>query len=266
MVKESPGLMPTLLKHPSIDEVILLHTNPKTAFKYVHPKVVNIDATKENSKLGQSVRFYFCQFAKNDWVVHLDDDMEFTEKTLNKMMAEFSKDTHRIVGKFGKNFKENSFFNGYSSKNTRKESDIILSKFMVLERNICSAFFNYSHLIWEDIVLNDGDGPLWNGADIFMSLVANRVYGQEKNNYAMDWLDVHNAPNAPNDFKSGVLRISESFKGYRIWDYYWWLGLFARNRYYNYKGTLWRIAKERLAVAADYQLPSSITNPIVSSY
>jgi hypothetical protein len=266
MIKESPGLMPTLLKHPSIDEVILLHTNSKTAFKYIHPKVVNIDATKENSKFGLSVRFYFCQFAKNDWVIHVDDDMEFTEKTLNEMLTEFGKNTHRIVGKFGKNRKERSFFNGYSSMSSRKESDIVLTKFMVMERDICSAFFNYSHLIWEDIVLNNGDGPLWNGADIFMSLVANRVYGREKNNYAMDWLDVRNAPDTLKDFKNSVLDISDGIKGYRIWDYYWWLSLFARNRHYYYKGTLWRIAKERLAVAADYQMPSSTTKPTTSTF
>jgi hypothetical protein len=264
MIKESPGLMPTLLKHPSIDEVILLHANPKTAFKYIHPKVVNVDATKENSKLGLSVRFYFCQLAKNDWVIHVDDDMEFTDKTLNEMLTEFGKNTHRIVGKFGKNRKENSFFNGYSSMSTRKESDIILTKFMVMERDICSAFFNYSHLIWEDVVLNNGDGPLWNGADIFMSLVANRVYGREKNNYAMDWLDVRNAPDTLTDYKTGSLGISGGFKGLRIWDYYWWLSLFARNRHYSYKGSLWRIAKERLAVAADYPIPSSISKSIIS--
>ena len=105
MIKEST-LVPTLLQHPSVEEVVLLHTNPKTAFKFVHPKVVNVDATKENDQMGLSVRFYFCQLVKSDWVLHVDDDMEFTEKTLNEMLSEFSKNTHRIVGRFGRNRKE----------------------------------------------------------------------------------------------------------------------------------------------------------------
>lgn len=251
MIKESPGLMPTLLKHPSIDEILLLHANPNTAFKYVHSKVINIDATKENTRMGLSMRFYFCQLAKNDWVIHLDDDMEFTEQTLNEMLTEFAKNPHRIVGKYGRDQKDNSFFNGYSSKSTSRETDVVLTKFMVMERDICGAFFHYSHLIWEDVVLNNGDGPLWNGEDIFMSLVANHVYRREKNNYAMDWLDVRDAPNYLKDHKSGVVEMTEDFKGVRLFDYYWWLGLFSRNRHFAYRGSLWGIAKERLSAVRD---------------
>lgn len=247
MIKESAGLMPTLLKHPSVDEIILLHSNPKTAFKYIHPKVVNIDASKENNRMGLSIRFHFCQLAKNDWVIHVDDDMEFTEQTLNELLTEFSKNTHRIVGKFGRDRKENSFFNGYTSKSTSKETEVVLTKLMVMEREICSAFFQYSNLIWEDVVLNSSDGPLWNGEDIFMSLVANHVYGREKNNYAMDWLDVRDAPNHLKDYKNGILDISGGFQGFRPFDYYWWLSLLARNRHYAYRGSMWGVAKERLS-------------------
>ncbi len=108
MIKEST-LVPTLLHHPSVRELVILHSNPKTAFKFVHPKVVNIDATKENDQMGLSIRFYFCQLVKSDWVLHVDDDMEFTEKTLNEMLSEFSKNTKRIVGRFGRNRKENRY-------------------------------------------------------------------------------------------------------------------------------------------------------------
>ena len=104
---QNSRLVPTLLHHPSVEEVVMLHTNPKTAFKLVHPKVVNIDATQENDQMGLSLRFYFCQLVKNDWVLHLDDDMEFTEKSLNEMLSEFAKNTKRIVGRFGRNRKEN---------------------------------------------------------------------------------------------------------------------------------------------------------------
>lgn len=251
---QNSRLVPTLLHHPSVEEVVMLHTNPKTAFKLVHPKVVNIDATQENDQMGLSLRFYFCQLVKNDWVLHLDDDMEFTEKSLNEMLSEFAKNTKRIVGRFGRNRKENSYFNGYSSTDTSKESEVILTKFMVMERETCSAFFKYSHLIWEDIILNNGEGPLWNGEDVFMSLVSNHVYGALSNkiNYAMDWLDVTSAPEELKDYSNGKFDISGGFSGLRFWDFEWWRSLLNRNRHYSYRGTLWKEARERLATSGPY--------------
>jgi hypothetical protein len=247
MIKES-ALVPTLLGHPSVEEVVILHSNPKTQFNFVHPKVINIDATKENDQMGLSIRFYFCQMAKSDWILHVDDDMEFTAKTLNEMLYEFSKNTKRIVGRFGRDRNENNYFNGYSSKDTSRETEVILTKFMVMEREICSAFFEYSHLIWEDVVLNNGEGPLWNGEDIFMSLVSNHVYGRygEKVNYAMDWLDVWSAPEDLKDYSDGKLDISGGFNGYRFWNFSWWRSLLNRNRHYSYRGKLWKEAKDRL--------------------
>ncbi len=252
MIQESK-LLPTVLSHPSIDEVILLHANPKTAFKFIHPKVINIDASRENDRMGLSLRFYFCQLAKNDWVLHVDDDMEFTEKTLNEMLVEFAKNTQRIVGRFGRDRLQKTSFNGYSSKDTSKETEVILTKFMVMERDTCSAFFEYSHLIWEDIVLNNGEGPLWNGEDIFMSLVANHVYGVgHQNNYAMNWLDVRAAPEELKDYSNGSQDISGGFSGYRFWDFNWYRSILNRNRHYSYRGMLWGKARDRLATSGHY--------------
>ena len=258
MIKEST-LVPTLLQHPSVEEVVILHTNPKTQFNFVHPKVINIDATKENDQMGLSVRFYFCQLVKSDWVLHVDDDMEFTEKTLNEMLSEFAKDTKRIVGRYGRDRKEGYHFNGYYSKDSTRETEVILTKFMVMERDTCSAFFQYSHLIWEDIILNNGEGPLWNGEDIFMSLVSNHVYGYVggSNNYAMDWLDVWSAPEELKDYSNGKYDISGGYSGIRFWDFNWWRSLLNRNRHYSYRGKLWKEARDRLESSGPHVSRSS---------
>jgi hypothetical protein len=257
MIKEST-LVPTLLQHPSVEEVVILHTNPKTQFNFVHPKVINIDATKENDQMGLSVRFYFCQLVKSDWVLHVDDDMEFTEKTMNEMLSEFAKNTKRIVGRYGRDRKEGYHFNGYYSKDSKRETEVILTKFMVMERDTCSAFFQYSHLIWEDIILNNGEGPLWNGEDIFMSLVSNHVYGYDGgfNNYAMDWLDVWSAPEELKDYSNGKYDISGGYSGIRFWDFNWWRNLLNRNRHYSYRGKLWKEARDRLESSGPHVLSS----------
>lgn len=247
VLKESE-LLPMLLHHSSVEEVVILHFHPKSKYKYLHPKVVNIDATKEKDKMGLSVRFYFCQMAKNDWVLHVDDDLVFSENTVNEMLLEFSKNTKRIVGRYGRDRQENNRFHGYSSRDTSKETEVVLSKFMVMERDTCSDFFQYSHLIWEDIVLNHGEGPLWNGEDIFMSLVSNHVHGHdgEKNNYAMDWLEVTNYPNKVKKYASMEFDMNGGFLGIDFLDFNWWMGLLNKNRHYSYRGKLWKEAKERL--------------------
>lgn len=257
MIRDST-LMRTLLAHPNIDEVILLHSNPKTAFEFVHPKVVNIDATRQNDEIGLSLRFYFCQVATNDWVIHVDDDMEFTSSTLSELLIEFGKNSKRIVGRFGRNLKPGNSFNGYSSADAHKGAEVILTKFMIMERRMCSSFFEHAHLIWDDVVLNNGEGPMWNGEDIFMSLVANHEYGlgtktrsatadgRKYNNYAMDWLDVWSAPDYLKDYDNGKLDISGGMSGLRFWDWHWWQSVLRRNRHYSYRGLLWNTAKQRL--------------------
>ena len=128
-----------------------MHINPKAQFNFVHPVVINIDATKENDQMGLSVQFYFCQLVKSDWVLHVDDD---TGKTLNETLPEFAKNAKKIVVRYGRNRKEGYHFNGYYFKDCTKETEVILPKFMVVERDTCSAFF-------QDIILNNGEvGPL----------------------------------------------------------------------------------------------------------
>ena len=253
MIQDS-SLMRTLLAHPNVDEVLLLHANPKTAFEFVHPKVVNIDATQHNDEMGLSLRFYFCQLAKNEWVLHVDDDMEFPTLALNELLIEYSRNPRRIVGRFGRDLQLGNSFHGYSSASSHKETEVILTKLMAMERDTCSAFFEYAHLVWDDVVLYSGEGPLWNGEDIFMSLVANHVYGTPVdglNNYAMDWLDVWQASDSLKDYDNGKLDISGGMKGLRLWDWQWWQSVLRRNRHYSFRGQLWQTAKQRLAELGD---------------
>jgi hypothetical protein len=244
-------MMRTLLSHPNVDEVLLLHANPKTAFEFVHPKVTNIDAIQHNNEMGLSLRFYFCQIAKNEWVLHLDDDMEFTTEALNELIIEYERNPKRIVGRFGRDTTPGNSFNGYNSKDRHKSTEVVLTKLMLMERNICSAFFEYAHLVWNDVILHNGEGPLWNGEDIFMSLVANHEYGKPKdgsvhNNYAMDWLNVWQADDSLKDYDNGKYDISGGMTGIQFWNWRWWQTLLKRNRHYSYRGRLWRVARDRL--------------------
>lgn len=290
MIRES-SMMRTLLSHPNVDEVLLLHSNPATAFEFVHPKVQNIDAIQHNNEMGLSLRFYFCQMASHPWVLHLDDDMEFTTEALNELLIEYGRNSKRIVGKFGRNLTPGNSFQGYNSKSTHKATEVVLTKLMLMERDLCSAFFEYAHLVWSDVILHNGEGPLWNGEDIFMSLVANHVYGKERtkdeamgaagtsastasaagpsggssslssgefNNYAMDWLDVWQADDSLKDYDNGKYDISGGMSGIRIWNWRWWQTLLRRNRHYSYRGQLWQLARARLQELTNRVSPSIV--------
>jgi hypothetical protein len=289
MIQES-SLLRTLVSHTQIDEIILLHANPLTSFQFLHPKVINIDATNEHEDMGLGIRFYYCQLSQHPWVMHLDDSIEVSEEAITALLEEFGKDSQRIVGRYGWNrlgggggggdAHSNSWWNrirsriGWSSKSAHKESDVISTKFMVMERDVCTSFFEYAHLIWEDIVLDMGIGPLWNGEDIFMSLVANHVYTSTKQNpsdpsvssqqqqrthYAMDWLDVRNASSDLKDYSSNFsnsgnarLDLSGALEGVRPFNYKWWLSLMQRNQHDFYRDMLWKATQERLSSLGPY--------------
>jgi hypothetical protein len=109
---------------------VILHINPKTQFNFVHTKVMNMDATKESDQMVLSIRLYFSQLVKSDWVLHVDDDMEFTEKILNETLSEFAKNTKRIVGSSGRDRKEGHHLNGYHHKDSTREREVVLTKFI----------------------------------------------------------------------------------------------------------------------------------------
>ena len=259
LIRDS-SMMRTLLSHPSIDEVLLLHANSHTAFEFVHNKVINIDAIEENEEMGLGLKYYYCQFTKNKWVLHLDDDIEFTTDALNELFVEFGRNPRRLVGRYGRNISKKN--KGYEPKDVHKSAEVILSRLMVMERDTCSAFFKYSYLLWNDVILQETEGPIWNGDDIFMSLVANHVYGLntgtrndknklpglygQYNNYAMDWLDVWDASEDTEIAPEERYDITDGFDGLGWWEWRWWQNIVSRNRQYAYRGRLWSIAKQRL--------------------
>ena len=261
---QETSLLPTMLEHELITEVLLLHSNPPTAFHYEHPKVRNINATLENAKMGLSLRFWFCGTeATNEWVILVDDDMLIPRETFDSITNEFAQNTHRIVGIFGRTWSywmhQGIIGNGYNTRRIKGEAEVVLTKLMIMERDICPYFHRYSHLM-DDIVADSV--PFWNGEDIFMSLVANHVYANNqkypietqlmakmgKNNYAMPWLSFKDVDKVMPELHEayGKGGISGNARTIQFWSPQWWKkdsGIL----HLRYRGTLWKEARKRLA-------------------
>jgi len=272
-------LLPTLLAHPQITEIVILHSNPLTAFEFVHPKVYNINATDENERFGLSLRFHFAGQATNDWILIVDDDMIVPRKTLDALLREFAANPHRIVGRFGRYLshirRTGLITHGYQTTNARGGTEVILTKLMLVEREICGQFQEYAEKTdITSLPLLKESRPYWNGEDIFMSLVANHMYSlpghyskatrrkalKGINNYAMSWLEVGDVENTYINMNVTVTlsdeknaSISGNFRGVReLWSWKpWdaaWRDMFCKAfMHLHYRGRLWQEAKRRLS-------------------
>jgi len=259
-------LLPELLRHTAVDEILLCHANAPTAFHWDHPpKVQNINAVAANDRYGLALRFHYCRQARNDWVIHVDDDMELDGTAITTLVDAMTADPHRIVGHYGRRY---NFFKvphrlGYDYATTLAGPvEVVLTKLLILERQVCDEFFRHADLV-EDVVRQSQ--PKWNGEDIFVNLVANHLYqvpGQGPfKNYAIPDLHVWEAPNELKDDDAGLSDISHnldrhyyySSKNNSLLRWLWELGTawWRALQHYRYRGRLWATAKARLAALHD---------------
>lgn len=303
MLQES-NLLPTLIAHPNIDEILLCHSNPQTSFDYHDhsTKIKNINAVQANEDFGLSLRFHYCATtARNPWVIMVDDDQEIAPQAITQLVSEFARNPHRIVGRYGRAYHDQpdpyshflaflsswisswfySHHNGYSTRDVMGHVEVVLTKFMILEQNVCGAFFHYQHLILDDPALRQSMHPFWNGEDIFMSLTANHVYSsrhQQQQKLTNDNNNVNSAAAAPFDHNNYALRlpvweahdpdkdssgkqqqqvvqhdISGNMDRHAIWNVGWtayWQARQKAQAHVGYRGLLWSSAKARLAASS----------------
>ncbi|GKY90480.1 hypothetical protein MPSEU_000021800 [Mayamaea pseudoterrestris] len=253
MIRESL-LMKTLTEHDAVTEILLCHSNPLTKFTFDHVKVKNIDAVQANEEHGLSLRFWYCRQAQHQFVLHIDDDMELSPHALDDLLSEFTLNTHRIVGKYGRSYSywRNLPRSGYDAATLGGPVEVVLTKILLLERSMCDAFFRHAHLVEQDVMKESR--PLWNGEDIFVNLVANHEYNVPingpYNNFAIKDLDVWEASDSFKDDDTGEHDVSGNMDRHRPWNVGWapWLKAYRRSQAHAaFRGRLWYIAKQRLA-------------------
>lgn len=258
MIKESV-LLSTLLDHPHVGEVLLCHSNPRTRFSYSHPKVRNVDAVAENTKRGLALRFYFCYTAaSHDYVIIVDDDQEVTSTAIDTLLKTFAANPDRIVGRYGRSYSPywDRRNHGYNTRTVFGNVEVVLTKFLVAPREYCGNFLRYESLAQDLLPLSR---PLWNGEDIFFSLVANHVnlvpVEGPYRNMAVFFGGVSEASNNYKDDDSGSHDISGNADRH-----VWYKSVWSRDKWRNYtvavqrarnhtsyRGTLWGTARARLA-------------------
>eukprot|EP00977_Amphora_coffeiformis_P019638 scaffold7349_cov173-Amphora_coffeaeformis.AAC.119 len=258
MIKES-SLLSTLLDHPHVGEVLLCHSNPHTRFSYSHHKVKNLDAIAENTERGLALRFYFCYTAASyEYIIIVDDDQEVTPTAIDTLLQTFAAHPNRIVGRYGRTYSPywDSRNHGYNTRTVFGNVEVVLTKFLVAPREYCGNFLRYESLVQDFLPESH---PLWNGEDIFFSLVANHVNRVPEEgpyrNMAVFFGGVSEASNDYKDDDAGVHDVSGNMDrhvwyravwSHDTWGNYTMAAQRARN-HTAYRGTLWGAARERLA-------------------
>jgi len=259
------NLLPVLCHHPSVNEILILHSDPSTAFTNANlqhipeanDKIRHIDASVLNQELGLAVRFHYCsEQCTNDWVMHIDDDMELDYTAVNHLLQHMMINSKRIVGHYGRRY---SFWraphrHGYdTSLLTGQAVEVVLTKILVMERQICTEFLKYAHLVND---LLPESQPRWNGEDIFVNLVANHHYHVPLqgpfNNYAVENLHVWEAAVGAVAYDESAGSVSGNMDRTHFWKVgpvQWWRAYRKATVHTRYRGRLWFLAKQRLAVA-----------------
>jgi hypothetical protein len=183
----------------------------------------------------------------NDWVVWTT----MVDAQLSTCTFRIRCNTKRIVGHYvattvGKAPTETADIHTVAGP-----AEVMLTKIMVMESDMCANFFRHEYLMHD---LLPDSSPLWNGEDIFMSLVANHEYGVPANgpfkNYAIAELDVWEASDKFTDDTSGAADVSGNMDRHSIrkdglWN--WWNAVRKSHKHAAYRGKLWSTAKQRLA-------------------
>jgi Glycosyl transferase family 64 domain len=263
-------LLRTLAAHPSIQKVFVLHSKPDTAFDNTalkhqlddvqREKVTHLDVHDRDRDIGLALRFHYCAdeaqlYNMTEYVMIVDDDMELDRSGVSELILEMEKNPKRIVGHYGRAYNHYDVLgrHGYSTRNVYGNVEVVLTKIMILEQRICRAFGQYRDIMADFVVEST---PKWNGEDIFVSLVANRIYNVPVNgpfrNYAIPNLPVWEADEASFLDEISVSGNMDRTTPWKDGLHSWWKNVMKAQVHTNYRGRLWQTAKRRLFVSPQH--------------
>jgi len=170
-------ILPQLIKCPLIDEIIISHGRKDTMFDFKSDivKIVHRDDNQKNKAFGLSLRFLAAMSAKNSLLLFIDDDMIVPPLTIQRMYEIAKLNYPCLVCKYGRNIIQ---VNGHYVYDTgfiqSLRLPIGLTSLMIVPQELIKAFWKVNDIIAPFIYRESQ--PLWNGEDIFISLLSRLVF------------------------------------------------------------------------------------------
>ena len=162
-------ILPALERYAPVDEIIISHGCAEHEFDYesefcriVHRRDYGeIDAT-----YGLALRWLCWERARNEAVLSLDDDLLVSEETVAALHSAWLQDPEVVHTSIGRGLLPGFI---YSRDAVWGEAPFGLTSFMMCSRELGGACLAKKHLM--DDFVSEHSRPLWNGEDIFTSLV-----------------------------------------------------------------------------------------------
>ena len=164
-------IIQNMVTYSNVGEIIVLSNNPNSTFSYSHKKVVVLDMLSYG--VGVAVRFKACLLATYWHVLIADDDLYVTKEGLDNLLKARHQHPWSIVGFFGREYNHNNPVYNMNEAGPGHHS-IALTRALLLDTCTCRAFWEASHLMQD---LTHAAATIWNGEDIYMSLVSKKVLG-----------------------------------------------------------------------------------------
>jgi hypothetical protein len=90
--------LPALHNMSVVDQIIVLNGLPEHRNRIEMPKVVNVDDSEAQDKWATMRRFMAYKHARNEILLHLDDDQLPTEQLLHRMLRKYQDDPRQMYG------------------------------------------------------------------------------------------------------------------------------------------------------------------------
>ena len=165
-------ILPELTQCPIIGEIIISHGRTDTKFSCYSNKIpiIHRDDSEANTHLGLSLRLHVAKTAQYPIVVFIDDDVIVHQATLINMLKVYQLNFPCIVGRFGRYINKDLTYNHLDVPKIVKQTPIALTSLLMISRSLATDFWENQTKVLDYV--QRFSRPLWNGEDIFLSILA----------------------------------------------------------------------------------------------
>ncbi len=179
-------ILPNLEKMPFVDEIIISHGREDTAFEYEseHCRWVHRRDESLNAEYGLARRFLAAGDARNDTILMVDDDVLVLESSISELLGEFNGEPDLVHGLYGRNPDKRM---RYKAESIYGEVTYLTTKAAMFSKQLVHRFFEYAPLM--NGLEREGK-VVWNGEDLFLSLVAIKTSGRLNRAYPLPRIEL----------------------------------------------------------------------------
>jgi hypothetical protein len=163
--------IPILVRYKNIDEIIILHSNPKNFVKSKNKKIKNIDDSENNKKYFALRRFIYSEKCKNNTILFLDDDIIPSRQLLLKILTQYDENPLNCFGVISRLCDKT----GYHTVSVK--TNIVLTPILLSSKGVFTSVWEgmkSEHEKLKEVIEKDG-----NTEDIYFHYMFQKIYEQK---------------------------------------------------------------------------------------